>query len=132
MPSEVPSENGERAAVRAARKYGLTRRDDPTGFWDATHRNGRKVQIKRALYERSSGEPGVFRVWREHLRRLAKVRGSVVVVVENPANDERPILRIEKVSPHDLLDRDDWHQSEQSSMFGKYEARIPWPDVVSL
>lgn len=132
MPSEVPSQNGTRAASAAARKYGLSLRDDPTGFWDAEHRNGRKVQVKRALYERAGGEPGVFRVWKGKLRELAQVRGSVVVVVENPENDHRPILKVEKVSPHDLLDRDDWHRSEQSSMFGKYEARIPWPELVSL
>lgn len=134
MPSSEPGSNGDRAERAAARKYGLRNVEDPTGFYDAAHANGRKVQVKRALYERESGEPGVFRFWREHLLDLAAAAGSVVVVVENPSNDERPILRVEKIPPAEVLSvvGDGWRESEQESMAGMREARIPWPELVEL
>jgi len=132
MPSSVPSENGTRAARAAARKYGLVLRDDPTGFWDARHRsNGRKVQVKSALYERADG-PGVFRVWREHLERLDERGGSVVAVVVNPSNPERKVLRVTKIAPAVLLDRGEFRLTGQDDMAGQHEARIPWPEVVDL
>lgn len=132
MPNSVPSENGTRAAQAAARKYGLSLRDDPTGFWDARYRsNGRKVQVKGARYRRADG-PGVFRVWKEHLRELDQVGGSVVVVVENPANEHRQVLKVSKVSPSTLLEMGDFRPTGQADMEGRHEARIPWPDLLSL
>lgn len=132
MPNSVPAENGTRAAEAAARKYGLSLRDDPTGFWDAKHRsNGTKVQVKGAQYERADG-PGVFRVWKEHLRELKQVGGSVVLVVENESNPRRKVLKVTKVSPADLLDRGEFRPTGQADMEGRHEARIPWPEVVSL
>jgi hypothetical protein len=132
MPNEVPSSNGERAARAAARKFGLERKDASTGFWDAKHRsNGRKVQIKSALYERADG-PGVFRVWREHLEALEDAGGSVAVVVVNPDNEHRKVLRVAKIAPTTFLERGEFRVSRQDSMKGMHEARIPWPEVVSL
>lgn len=132
MPNRVPSENGTRAARAAARKYGLVLRDDPTGYWDGKHRsNGRKVQIKGAHYQRADG-PGVFRVWRGHLRDLEDAGGSVIGVVENPENDHRPVLRVTKISPSTLLDRGEFRPTGQADMEGQYEARIPWPELVDL
>lgn len=132
MPSSVPSTNGDRAAAAAARKYGLDLRESSAGFWDGKYRsNGRKVQIKSARYEREDG-PGVFRVWSGNLRRLRDVGGSVVLVVVNPSNPERKVLRVAKRSPDDLLDRGEFRATGQTDMAGKREARIPWPEVVSL
>jgi hypothetical protein len=132
MPNKVPSENGTRAQRAAARKYGLSVRDDPTGFWDARHTsNGREVQVKGADYQRADG-PGVFRVWREHLRSLKMVGGSVVLVVVNPENPSRKILRVAKVSPGTLLDVGEFRETGQQDMQGMHEARIPWPELVSL
>lgn len=132
MPSSVPSRNGEAAVRAAARKYGLEVRDDPTGCWDARYRsNGRKVQVKAARYERADG-PGVFRVWREHLRALAQLGGSVVLVVVNPENEHREVLKVSKRSPRDLLDRGEFRPTGQADMEGRHEARIPWPEVVAL
>lgn len=132
MPSDVPATNGTRAARAAARKYGLDLRDDPTGFWDARHRsNGRKVQIKGALYERADG-PGVFRVWQGHLRDLADAGGSVALVVTNPSNPTRKVLRVAKRSPRTLLERGDFRPTGQQDMLGRREARIPWPDLLDL
>jgi hypothetical protein len=132
MPSDVPSQNGERAARAAARKYGLVRRDDPTGYLDARHRsNGSPVQIKSALYERADG-PGVFRVWREHLEDLADAGGSVVVVVVNPSNPSRQVLKVSKVSPSTLLERGDFRPTGQADMKGLHEARLRWREVVDL
>lgn len=133
MPSDVPRENGTAAQRAAARKYGLALRDGSAGFYDGVHRsNGRKVQVKSALFERAAGGPGVLRVWRHNLEQLRDVAGSVVVVVRNPANDVRPILRVEKVAPDLLLELADWRESGQQDMAGRREARIPWPDVVEL
>jgi len=133
MPSEVPSQNGARAARAARRKYGLVDLPGTTGYADAYHRsNGSRVQIKGALYERASGEPGVFRLWREHLRELAQVGGSVVLVVTNPDNEHRKVLRVTKRSPRDLLELAEWRETGQADMLGLTEARVPWPDVVSL
>lgn len=132
MPNSVPSSNGERVAQAAARKFGLDLQADPTGFADARYKsNGRKVQIKSALKERADG-PGVFRVWRRHLRALERANGSVLVGVVNPSNDHRKVLKVAKVSPRTLLDVGEFRRSRQSDMAGKYEARIPWRDVVSL
>lgn len=132
MPTDVPAENGQQAVRAAARKYGLDVRDDRRGYWDAAHRsNGRKVQVKSARYERADG-PGVIRVWREHLEQLHDVGGSVVVVVVNPTNDHRQVLRVEKVSPAALLDVATFRETGQQAMAGKREARMPWRDVVNL
>ena len=132
MPNEVPSSNGERAARAAARKFGLERKSSSTGFWDAKHRsNGRKVQIKSALYERADG-PGVLRVWREHLEELSAADGSVAVVVVNPDNEQRKVLRVAKIAPTTLLERGEFRATGQADMRGLHEARIPWPEVVSL
>lgn len=131
-PNAVPSTNGERAAAAARRKYGLEDIPGTQGFADARHKsNGRRVQIKSALYERADG-PGVFRVWREHLRSLRDVGGSVAVVVVNPSNPERKVLRVSKVSPSTLLGLGEFRESHQEDMAGMMEARIPWPEVVSL
>ncbi len=133
MPSEVPSQNGTRAARAARRKYGLVDLPGTTGHADAKHRsNGRRVQIKSALYERASGDPGVFRVWREHLEAIADAGGSVVLVVVNPSNPSRKVLRITKVSPAALLEAGEFRPTGQADMEGMHEARIPWPSVVSL
>lgn len=74
----------------------------------------------------------MFRVWRNHLRDLAQVRGSVVVGVVNPSNPSRKVLKVEKVSPRTLLDVGEFRESRQSDMMGRWEARIPWREVVSL
>lgn len=133
MPNAVPSQNGVLAARAARRKYGLEDLNGTTGFADARYRsNGRKVQVKGALYERAGGEPGVFRVWREHLEQLKNAGGSVVLVVTNPANPERKVLRVVKRSPSTLLEIGEFRATGQDDMAGLHEARIPWPDVVSL
>lgn len=133
MPVDEPRALATEAEQAAARKFNLELLDGTIGFYDATHRsNGRKVQVKSALYRRGSGDPGRFRVWRSHLEKLRDHSGSVVVVVRNPANPVRTVLKVEKVSPQRLLDRADWRESRQSDMAGKAEARIPWPDVVTL
>lgn len=132
MPVETPAQLGEAAVDAAARKYGLVVRDDRRGFWDAKYKsNGRKVQIKSARYRRGDG-PGVIRVWREHLRELAQVGGSVVVVVVNPENPQQQVLRVTRESPRRLLRLADFRDSGQSEMLGKSEGRIPWPEVVTL
>lgn len=133
MPNAVPSQNGTRAQRAAARKYGLDLRAPTTGFLDARHRsNGSPVQVKSALYERAGGEPGVFRVWREHLRTLRDHGGSVVLVVVNPENPTRKVLRVVKRSPSTLLDRADFRVTGQDDMQGMREGRLPWPEVVDL
>ncbi len=133
MPSDVPSENGQLAARAAARKYGLESLPGTQGPADARHRsNGSRVQIKSALYERASGEPGVFRVWRAHLEAIEDAGGSVVVVVVNPSNPERKVLRVTKVSPRTLLEAGEFRPTGQQDMKGHREARIPWPEVVSV
>lgn len=130
MPSDEPRYNGGNLAeAAAARKYDLTVRADSTGFYDATHENGRKVQVKAARHTRQSGEPGVFRVWQEHLEKLREHRGSVVVVVVSPSNPERKVLKVGKVSPRDLLNRE-FRKTGQSAMAGMHEARVPWPEVL--
>lgn len=132
MPNRIPSANGTPAEEAAARKYGLELKSGATDFWDATHRsNGRKVQIKSAKFERADG-PGVIRVWKEHLLSLSEVGGSVVVVVVNPSNPQRKVLKMKKVSPNYLLDRGDFRRTGQQDMAGKHEARIRWPEIVSL
>lgn len=132
MPNSIPSENGTLAARAAARKYGLVLKDGSAGYWDARYRsNGSKVGIKSAHYERADG-PGVFRVWRENLRQLSEVGGSEVLVVVNPDNPERKVLKIQKVSPSLLLDVGDFRLTGQQDMMGMSEARIPWPEVVEL
>lgn len=132
MPNKVPFENGTPAEEAAARKFNLDLKSGTTDFWDATYSsNGRKVQIKSARYERADG-PGVFRVWREHLLSLSRVGGSVVVVVLNPANPSREVLKVEKVSPRLLLETGDFRPTGQQDMRGKHEARIPWPEIVTL
>lgn len=133
MPSEVPSENGVLAARAARRKYGLEDLPGTTGFADARHRsNGRLVQVKSALFERSNGDPGVFRVWKEHLRELRQARGSVVVAVVNPSNPERKVLRVAKVSPSTLLELGEFRATAQADMRGLHEARVSWREVVDL
>lgn len=132
MPSSVPSTNGTIAAKAAARKYGLKLWSRSNGHFDASYRsNGHKVQIKSALYERADG-PGVFRVWREHLEALEDVCGAVVLVVVNPSNPERQVLKVVKRSPSTLLDVGEFRETGQDDMAGKHEARIPWPEVVEL
>lgn len=132
MPNEVPSENGTLAARAARRKYGLVDLAGTTGYADAKHRsNGSRVQIKGALYQRADG-PGVFRVWREHLRELSQVGGSVVLVVTNPDNPTRKVLRVEKVSPDLLLDAGEFRATGQQDMMPLHEARIPWPELLTL
>lgn len=132
MPSERPYTNGELAADAAARKYGLERNDGSAGYWDAVYSsNGRKVSIKSARYERADG-PGVFRLWRENLKELKEVMGSVVLAVVNPSNEHRKVLRVVKRSPGALLDAADWRLTGQADMAGMHEARLPWPEVVSL
>lgn len=132
MPNSVPIENGNPAERAAARKYGLELKDSRVGFYDATYRsNGRKVQIKAARHERADG-PGVYRVWRHHLRRLDDVGGSVILAVVNPDNPHRQVLKLTKQAPGDLLERGEFYQTGQKAMNGAYEARIPWPEVVSL
>lgn len=107
-------------------------KDSSTGYWDARHRsNGSRVQVKSALYERDDG-PGVFRVWREHLEALAEVGGTVAVVVVNPSNPSRKVLRVSKVSPDLLLDAGEFRETGQADMAGMHEARVPWPEVVDL
>jgi len=133
MPSEVPSTNGEVGAAAARRKYGLEDLPGTTGFADAKYRsNGRRVSIKRALYQRASGDPGVFRVWREHLDQLKNRGGSVVLVVENPSNPHRQVLKVTKRSPAELLETSEFRPTGQADMKGMHEARIPWREVVSL
>lgn len=133
MPVDEPRELSRRSHEAAARKYGLELRQQSAGWWDARYRsNGRRVQIKSARYERANGEPGTFRVWRENLEQLAEHGGSVVVVVTNPSNPERQVLRVAKVSPRELLDRGSFRETGQRAMSGKHEARIPWRDVVEL
>lgn len=132
MPNKIPRRNGDPAERAAARKYGLELIDGTTGFYDAVHvSNGRKVQIKSALYERRDG-PGVFRIWREHLRELAQVEGTVVLAVVNPVNRHQKVLKVTKRSPRDLLEHGDFRKTGQQDMLGKTEARIPWPDLVTL
>lgn len=132
MPNAVPIENGNPAERAAARKYGLTLKDSRTGYYDAVHKsNGRKVQIKAARYERRDG-PGVYRVWRHHLRRLDDVGGSVILAVVNPDNPSRQVLKLTKTSPRELLDVGEFRRTGQEAMNGAYEARIRWPEVVSL
>jgi hypothetical protein len=132
MPNPVPIENGNPAERAAARKYGLTLKDSRTGFYDAVYTsNGRKVQIKAARHTRRDG-PGVFRVWRHHLQRLDDSQGSVVLAVVNPDNDNRKVLKLKRVSPSMLLDVGEFRRTGQKAMNGAYEARIQWPDVISL
>lgn len=132
MPVDTPASLGAAAVEAAERKYNLRARTDRRGFWDATHRNGKKAQIKSARHSRGNGQSGVFRVWREHLRNLAQLRGSVVLVVVNPQNPQRPVLKVEKTSPRRLLRVGDFRATGQQAMAGKHEARIPWPEVVDL
>jgi len=134
VPSDEPRYNGGSIAeAAAARKYGLELRDGSTGWWDAKHRsNGRKVQVKAARHTRSGGDPGVIRCWREHLRDLRDHGGSVVVVVVAPSNPERTVLRVEKVSPSELLRRGDFRATGQEAMRGMHEARLAWNRVVSF
>jgi len=133
MPSEEPQALGTEAERAAARKYNLEPKASSSGFYDAKYKsNGRKMQIKSASKERADG-PGVFRVWRCHLEDLRDVGGSVAAVVVNRSNPDKQVLKIEKVSPSTLLalgDQEGWRTSRQSTMAGKKEARIPWPDVV--
>lgn len=133
MPSDEPRYNGgSLAEAAAARKYGLVLKDGSTGWWDAKHRsNGRKVQVKAARHTRSGGDPGVIRVWREHLRDLRDHGGSVIVVVVAPSNPERKVLRVEKVSPSELLRRGDFRATGQEAMSGMHEARLAWNEVVA-
>jgi hypothetical protein len=132
MPNSVPIANGNPAERAAARKYGLELTDSRTGFYDAEYKsNGRKVQIKAARHSRRDG-PGVFRVWRHHLQRLDDSQGSVVLAVVNPDNDNRKVLKLTKTSPRELLDVGDYRKTGQKAMNGAYEARIRWPEVVSL
>jgi hypothetical protein len=74
----------------------------------------------------------VFRLWREHLRNLEQLGGSVVLVVVNPSNRHRKVLKVTKRSPRTLLDAGEFRATGQADMAGLHEARIPWPEVVSL
>lgn len=133
MPVETPRHLATEPQRAAARKYGLEVRAASAGWWDARYRsNGRKVQVKSARYRRDSGEPGTFRCWRENLEELEAASGSVVLVVTNPSNPERTVLRVTKRSPSTLLDLGDYRETGQVAMAGKHEARIPWTDVLSL
>lgn len=133
MPVDVPGELGTLAMDAAARKFGLEQRAQRAGWWDARHKsNGGKVQVKGALYERAGGAPGVVRVWRENLELLEEAGGSVVVVVTNPENPQRKVLRVAKTSPSTLLELGDFRATGQASMRGKHEARIAWNRVVTL
>lgn len=132
MPTSEPAALGRAAAEAAARKYGLELQASSSGYHDAAfHSNGSKVQVKSASHSRADG-PGVFRVWREHLESLDSVNGSVVLVVVSRDAPERPVLKVQKVSPQVLLDAGSFRPTGQKDMQGLHEARIPWPAVVSL
>lgn len=123
---------GDLAERAASRKYGLENTTDRTGFYDAKHQNGRKVQIKAAMYQRARGGPGVIRIWKHHLQKLSEVNGSVVVVVVNPSNITRKVLKIQKFSPKELLRIGDFRPTGQEAMKPAKEARIPWTDLMEL
>lgn len=132
MPVREPQALGTVAQDAAARKYGLEQKATSDDFWDARYRsNGRRVQIKSASHSRADG-PGVVRVWREHLRALQEAGGSVVVVVVSRDAPERPVRRVEKVSPSYLLELAEgrWRESQQADMAGKHEARFRWDELV--
>lgn len=133
MPVEVPHELGQEVEHAAARKWGIDLRDERAGWLDGRHRsNGSPVSIKSAMKERQDGRPGVFRFWRHNLRQLQQNGGTVILGVVNPSNPTRKVVGLRKVSLQRIDDMANWQTSNQKRMKGKKEARIPWPEIMSL
>lgn len=129
MPSDESPSIGPLVERAAARKFGLEGADEKTGYYDLRAMNGVRYQVKSARHTRANGSTGRFRFWMDSFEKLHHQQSAVILALTTES-EQRPILKIEKVSTSTIRDAIDgrWYTSEHDEMGMQY--KVPWPDLV--
>lgn len=106
--SQRTSHHGARAEEAVRERYGL--QSDHASWYDATFKNGSKVEIKSAIYRRANGDEGRFRIFEDCHQRLTRANGWYAWVTYRERGRGVEILRMRMMKARTLR-WTTWHKT---------------------